>query len=303
MISAMHDVQSSYGGGNINESQLKEVFREVAAVAERVVQRAARPVLHGVVRHLVSDRRREHDQQAEAHRAGPERDRLRLRGRLAGGADGEERLVHRARPITWQGFGAPAVTKTGCEDGPVAEGTVTRSCSVTTNAAPILNSGAVSETVQHDSVLPLVTYTGNAGAYTVDQNVSIHCAASDPTPGSGVASSTCADLDVPAYTLALGSHTLSATAEDVAGNVGSNSTTFTVGVTSASLQSLVARFSTNPDVTTGLNDKLTAAAAAKNAKTRGNILDAFANQVRAQTGKALTAEQAQLLLALAQTLR
>ena len=38
--------------------------------------------------------------------------------------------------ITWGGFGASAFTKTGCEDGPVAQGIVTRSCSVTTTLAP-----------------------------------------------------------------------------------------------------------------------------------------------------------------------
>jgi hypothetical protein len=167
---------------------------------------------------------------------------------------------------------------------------VTRPCSVTTTSAPIFSSGAVSETVKHDSVPPVVSYTGNAGNYTVDQIVSIQCHASDPDPGSGLSSSTCADVSAPAYTFALGSHTLSASAEDVAGNVGSGSTTFTVAVTFASLQTLVARFSTNPDVTRGLNDKLAAAAAAKNANARANQLQAFANQVRAQTGKALTAE-------------
>jgi hypothetical protein len=110
-------------------------------------------------------------------------------------------------------------------------------------------------------------------------------------------------VDAPAYTFTLGSHTLSATAEDVAGNVGSGSTTFTVSVTFPSLANLVTRFSTNPDVTAGLNDKLAAAAAAKSAKTRGNLLDAFASQVRAQTGKALTAEQAAILLRLSDALR
>lgn len=65
---------------------------------------------------------------------------------------------------------------------------------------------------------------------------------------------------------------------------------------------LVARFSTNPDVTSGLNDKLTAAAKAKTAAQRAQLLSAFANQVRAQTGKALTAEQAGILLELAEAL-
>ena len=96
------------------------------------------------------------------------------------------------------------------------------------------------------------------------------CGASDPSPGSGLASDTCADVSAPAYTFSLGSHTLSASAEDVAGNVGSGSATFTVVVTFDSLKVLVARFSTNPDVTSGLNDKLTAAAKAKTAARAGS---------------------------------
>ena len=131
----------------------------------------------------------------------------------------------------------------------------------------------------------MITYTGNNGAYTVDQIISIHCAASDPTPGSGLDSDTCADLSAPAYSLALGSHTLSASAEDVAGNTGSGTATFTIAVTFASLENLVAQFSTNPEVTAGLNDKLKAAAKAK-PKARGPLLEAFENQVRAQEGKA-----------------
>ncbi len=302
MISAMKDIQSTYGGRNINESQLKEVFRTwlpspTASCGARLDQyftewfdtsyptgganttnkpKLSGPGLNGTgfVCAAVSP-------------ASP---------------DGKNGWYTGPVSVTWQGFAVPPVTKTGCEDGAVGEGEITRSCSVTTTAAPILSSGAVSETVKHDSVKPLVTYTGNAGAYTVDGTVSIHCAATDPAPGSGVASDTCADLNVPAYTLALGSHTLSATAEDVAGNVGSGSTTFTVGVTYASLQALVAQFSTDPDVTSGLNDKLTAASKAKTAQARTGQLQAFANQVRAQTGKALTAEQAAILLALAQAL-
>ncbi len=70
----------------------------------------------------------------------------------------------------------------------------------------------------------------------------------------------------------------------------------------SSLKTLVEMFSTDPSVTSGLNDKLDAAAAAKNAKTRDNILGAFISQVNAQTGKALTQDQANLLILLAQAL-
>jgi GH35 family endo-1,4-beta-xylanase len=157
--------------------------------------------------------------------------------------------------------------------------------------------------LEADTTPPVVTYTGNAGSYTVDQTVAIHCAASDPSPGSGVASTTCADVNGPAYSFGLGSHTYSATAEDVAGNVGSGSTTFTVNVTYASLETLVSRFSTSVDVAAGLNDKLIAASQAKTTLARDKQLDAFEGQLSAQTGKALTAGQAQILLTLERALR
>lgn len=129
--------------------------------------------------------------------------------------------------------------------------------------------------LERDTTPPVVTYTGNAGRYTVDQTISIHCAASDPSPGSGVASRTCADVDGPTYSFGLGSHTYSATAQDVAGNVGSGSTTFAVAVTYPSLERLVSRFSTSADVASGLNDKLIAASQAKTTTARDNQLYAF----------------------------
>ena len=69
-----------------------------------------------------------------------------------------------------------------------------------------------------------------------------------------------------------------------------------------SLQTLVSQFCTNPDVADGLNAKLAAAAKATNANARAGQLGAFENQVRAQTGKALTAEQAAVPLRLAAAL-
>ncbi len=101
--------------------------------------------------------------------------------------------------------------------------------------------------IRIDKTLPAVTYAGNAGTYTVDQTVSITCTALDPanangTPGSGLASSTCANVNAPAYTFPLGLNSLSASATDIAGNVGNGSTTFTVQVTYSSLCSLTARF-------------------------------------------------------------
>jgi len=74
-------------------------------------------------------------------------------------------------------------------------------------------------------------------------------------------------------------------------------------VTFTSLEQLVTYFSTDPTVTSGLNDKLVAAAAAKTASARGKLLDAFVQQVNAQIGKALTAAEAQVLITLSAALR
>jgi hypothetical protein len=303
MLSAMQDIQSTYGGGSITEPQLEAVFRKWLPVQSASCN--ARLDQFFPEWWDTSFPTGGANTVNKPKVTGPG---LNGTGFVCGTVDpatpnGNDGWYTGDVSVTWQGFGAQPFAKTGCDDGAVAEGVVTRSCSVSTTTAPVLSSGAVSETVKHDSRPPVITYTGNAGDYTVDQTVAIQCSASDPAPGSGLDSDTCSDVNAPAYTFALGSHLLSATAEDVAGNVGNGSTTFTVSVTFPSLEALVARFSTDPDVTAGLNDKLAAAAAARSARTRGNLLDAFGSQVRAQTGKALTAEQAALLLQLADALR
>jgi hypothetical protein len=303
-INVMNQIQSTYGGGNITEPQLESAFRDwlptpSASCNQRLDQffpqwfdtayptggantvnkpKITGPGLNGTG--FVC---------AQVAPAAP---------------NGQNGWYTSAPTVTWQGFGASAFTKTGCVDGAVTtEGTSTASCDVTTTLPPVFSAGPVSETVNLDSRAPVITYTGNAGTYTIDQTVSIQCSAADPEPGSGLASDTCANLDAPAWSLPLGDTTLSATAEDVAGNEGSGSTTFTVSVTFASLKNVVAAFSTDPSVTKGLNDKLDAASKASNAKQRGNQLNAFQSQLRAQAGKAFTDEQAALLAGFADALR
>ena len=135
-------------------------------------------------------------------------------------------------------------------------------------------------------VPPTVTYTGNAGTYTILDTVSITCGASDSL--SGVASSTCKAIAGPAYTFNVGANSYAATATDKAGNVGSGSTTFTVTVDAASLAKLVNQFVANPGQANSLTTKI----------AKGNI-QPFINEVNAQTGKALTSEQAAILIKLA----
>lgn len=91
-----------------------------------------------------------------------------------------------------------------------------------------------------DLTAPTVAYTGNEGAYEVDDTIAIHCAAQDAL--SGLATNTCADVNAPAYQYPLGAHNLSATATDRAGHSSSASTTFTVAVTRGSLCGLTKQF-------------------------------------------------------------
>ncbi|HVC88946.1 MAG TPA: HYR domain-containing protein [Gaiellaceae bacterium] len=158
------------------------------------------------------------------------------------------------------------------------------------------NQASDSVTVHVDKTAPVLAYSGNAGTYAADQSVSISCSASDAL--SGVASSTCAAVSGPAWSFGLGTHTVSATATDNAGNTGTGSTSFTVTVDANSLCALVQQFSTKAGIANSLCVKLQAAAAAAargQAKTEANDLNAFDNEVAAQSGKALTADQATLL--------
>jgi hypothetical protein len=97
-------------------------------------------------------------------------------------------------------------------------------------------------TIEPDTTAPVVTYGANAGTYTVDQQVNIACTATDEPRGSGIASTTCADVTGPADGFGLGTHEFGATATDGAGNVGSGSVGFAVTVTPGSLCNLTRRF-------------------------------------------------------------
>jgi hypothetical protein len=83
-------------------------------------------------------------------------------------------------------------------------------------------------------------FTGNQGSYGLLDQVGISCSATDDL--SGVASTTCAETNGPAWSFGPGSHTLSASATDVAGNTAEASTSFTVTATPGDLCSLTFEF-------------------------------------------------------------
>lgn len=150
-----------------------------------------------------------------------------------------------------------------------------------------------------DGTAPDITFTG-AGAYDLDDMVSVSCAATDTL--SGVASATCPSASGAAWTFGLGAHSVSASATDRAGNAGSASATFTVGVSADGVCALVTQWSSNAGVANSLCAKLRAAAAAGPGKTANNILGAFLNEVSAQGGKKIAADKAALLASYAQAM-
>ena len=151
-----------------------------------------------------------------------------------------------------------------------------------------------------DTTPPAITFSGNAGSYTVDQTVIISCSTTDSQ--SGVASSTCANVNAPAYTFALGANQLSATATDNAGNIGTGSTSFTVTVSAASLDNLAAQLVSDASILHAVQAHIDSIVSAPNANAKAGKLNSFSNFLSAQTGKGLSQQSAATLARLASAL-
>jgi hypothetical protein len=102
------------------------------------------------------------------------------------------------------------------------------------------NTASATKTVSIDRTSPTVAFGGHPATYTLDQNVSFTCAASDAL--SGIASTDCANVNAPAWSFGPGSHTVTASATDKAGNSASASTSFTVQVTAGGVCALTKQF-------------------------------------------------------------
>ena len=160
-----------------------------------------------------------------------------------------------------------------------------------------------SVTIKRDATAPTVAYAGNLGSYTISQSVAITCAASDAT--AGIATTTCADVVGPAYSFRLGTHIYSATAIDLAGNAASAATTFQVIVTTSSLCELTKRFVSSSGIANSLCAKLNAADASMqrgDTQSRNGEIDAYVNEITAQTGKAVSDANARILVGFARVL-
>jgi hypothetical protein len=165
------------------------------------------------------------------------------------------------------------------------------------------NSSATVSGINIDEAKPTVAFSGDQATYAVDETVDITCAASDAL--SGIATSDCPQLQAPAYTFGLGSHSFTATATDRAGNVASATATFQVIVTFDSLCHLTEQLLANAAIAHSLCVKLEAGQLAQmrgNRNAAAGTLGAFENEVRAHQGKLLTTAQADLLIQLAHAL-
>lgn len=127
---------------------------------------------------------------------------------------------------------------TGCANASITtdQAAASYSCTVGSRGG---TTGPIDVVIKRDATAPTLSFTGNAGTYTIAQQIAIDCAASDVL--SGVASD-CADIRAPAYTFAAGPNTVNRSAADKAGNTGTGSVSFLVTVDSASLCSLGKQF-------------------------------------------------------------
>ena len=137
--------------------------------------------------------------------------------------------------LTTSGLGTPSASGTFSI---ATDGITHISCAATDSAGN--TSAAVAKDVKLDRGLPTVTYAGNTGSYGVLDTVTITCTPADTV--SGLASSTCSNLNAPGWTFGAGAHTIQATATDRAGNTGSGSTNFTINVTIGGLCHLTTKF-------------------------------------------------------------
>ncbi|MEH7120307.1 SGNH/GDSL hydrolase family protein [Neobacillus vireti] len=169
-----------------------------------------------------------------------------------------------------------------------------------------------------DQTGPELTFSVKDGTeFGVDQQVTITCTAVDPL--SGLAASSCKDVSLPAYELGLGKHSFTAEAVDKAGNQSSKSVSITVFVNFDSLGNLTEKFlKDDSDKNTIVSDtdgkqtilyslkaKLAAAKASGekgNKQARDGQIQAFINEVKAQSDKVFTRKQVQIIAELAESL-
>ena len=158
--------------------------------------------------------------------------------------------------------------------------------------------------VEQDTKAPVITVTGNEETYSIDSKIDISCDAVDDL--SGIKSIDCPNIASNAYEHKVGVNEFLASATDNEGNTETVEIQFTVTVDFDSLARLTESFVSDEGIAQSLNKKLESA---KDANARDNhkalegILEAFENELSAQSGKVMTKEDAQLLTTLSSHLK
>ena len=150
-----------------------------------------------------------------------------------------------ADPAGGSGIDATHCTTSATSSGEGASITLPATCADLAG-----NTSTASDIVKVDKTPPTVSYSAHPSSYSLLAPVAITCDASDTL--SGIASSTCPGASGVAWTLGAGSHTLSASATDVAGNSSNASTTFMVTESPAELCTLTRQLVDGSDKYLGL---------------------------------------------------
>ncbi len=169
--------------------------------------------------------------------------------------------------------------------------------------------GSNSVTFIYDETAPVITIVApEVKTYTHPEKITLDFSAMDATSGvktleaklDGVVVTNSQVIDL--YTLALGDHTFEVKAVDNAGNEAIVSVAFSISATTDSLAASLNRFFAEGKIDNEgiLNSLLKKLEMKGNSKNFANKLQAFINEVEAQSGKHVTAEAAALLIADAQ---
>jgi hypothetical protein len=183
-------------------------------------------------------------------------------------------------PVTFSQDGSYSVSYRSTDDALNEETVKTISFNVDSNAPAITVNGVVNGAYNDSSdITPVITLDDSLSG--VDANkTTVTLDGNSVQQGATIA----------LYTLSLGSHTLTVTASDLAGNISTNEIVFQTTTSIQSLKDLVTSFKNagwidNAGIANSLQSKLTS-----------NALEAFVKEVKAQTGKHISPEAAGYLI-------
>ncbi|MBO1515313.1 LamG-like jellyroll fold domain-containing protein [Metabacillus bambusae] len=159
------------------------------------------------------------------------------------------------------------------------------------------SSESYQQTITFDTTAPVIEFIGHQETYSVDSTIKITCNITDEL--SGIASEECQNVEGTAYEFKLGINKVTATATDNVGNTTKKEIQFTVTVDFDSLSRLTESFVTKEEVALSLIEKLQEAkvsAENNNKQAMNGQINAFENQLKAQSGKEISEENTKILL-------